>query len=517
MADSKELSGIPSWDGSARTWRRYTREVSWFVQATPVHKRRYCSSKLLGKLSGPARLLAMSWSKMAFDSPGGTRLLLQRLAASPLVRKTLPNAAAICQQYFSFKRNPHESIGNFLVRETLVHEEFTEAIIRLHEEKLGLTQESRDFGLPREEWSESGSWGDGGWWDDRYYEPEYEEAGDEEPHPDLDSPHVDGDDSGLPQQVPGQGNPTAATGSSPSHRPASLRDAAVGSTAALDTGPVKNVEAIDELAIADSFVMGVLRGRRLIQAAGLSAEEKRDILSTTKNSLDYESISSALQSLWDDQLLSHRHQRQGADFYSNQAEQFDNGELYYQESDDWWQGQDGWWNDSYYHESEAYDWWEDDPWYHHEYNMASEPEDPEKEAQNAERVAESLAIEASRTWADAQRATQALRKDRGFGLHTTSNGGSFGKCFIRGGNHFARECPDRQHPGKGYPKGKYKNYMTEYEDLNYSTKGKFKGKSKGKNNHWMENHGLWKGGKGRGKNPRRARMRLALLTPIPLT
>ena len=148
MSDHKGGSSVPSWDGSARTWRRYTREVAWWVQATPVHKRRYCASQLLGKLTGPARLLAMSWSRLVLDSQDGTRELLQRLAASPLVRKTLPNAAAICQQYFSFKRNAQETIANFLVRETLVHEEFIEAIIRLNEEKIGVSQESRDFGLP---------------------------------------------------------------------------------------------------------------------------------------------------------------------------------------------------------------------------------------------------------------------------------------------------------------------------------------------------------------------------------
>ena len=150
MTDNRDSVSVPSWDGAARGWRRYTREVSWWVQATPIGKRRYCASKLISKLTGPARLLAMSWSvsKGTFDDPDGTRLLLQRLSASPLVRKTLPNAAAICQQYFSFKRSPQESIGNFLVRETLVHEEFVEAIIRLHEEKLGIAQDQRDFGLP---------------------------------------------------------------------------------------------------------------------------------------------------------------------------------------------------------------------------------------------------------------------------------------------------------------------------------------------------------------------------------
>ena len=134
MADAYDKSLVPTWDGQARTWRKYTREVSWFIQSTPVYKRRYCASKLLARLSGPARLLAMSWSKVEFDSPSGTNLLLQRLASSPLVRRSLPSAAAICQQYFSFRRQPCESIGNFLVRETLVHEEF-------------VSQADRNFGL----------------------------------------------------------------------------------------------------------------------------------------------------------------------------------------------------------------------------------------------------------------------------------------------------------------------------------------------------------------------------------
>ena len=55
-----------------------------------------------------------------------------------------------------------------------------------------------------------------------------------------------------------------------------------------------------------AFIMGLLRNWRLLQAAGLTAEEKRDILSTTKNSLEYETAASALQRLWDELRLGHR-------------------------------------------------------------------------------------------------------------------------------------------------------------------------------------------------------------------
>ena len=63
---------VPTWDGSSRTWRRYSREVAWFVRATPIHKRRYCGTKLVSRLTGPARLLAMSWPTADFDHQGGT-------------------------------------------------------------------------------------------------------------------------------------------------------------------------------------------------------------------------------------------------------------------------------------------------------------------------------------------------------------------------------------------------------------------------------------------------------------
>lgn len=77
MSAEKEI--LPSWDGSARSWRRYTREVCWFVRGTAVEKRRYCATKLVFKLRGPARLLAMSWTTAGFDHTNRTHDFLQRL------------------------------------------------------------------------------------------------------------------------------------------------------------------------------------------------------------------------------------------------------------------------------------------------------------------------------------------------------------------------------------------------------------------------------------------------------
>ena len=68
---------------------------------------------------------------------------------------------------------------------------------------------------------------------------------------------------------------------------------------------------LDEMGLADSFIMGVLRGWRLLQAASLNNDEKRDIPATTHNRIDYDSISHALQTLWDDQFMGQRHNQSG--------------------------------------------------------------------------------------------------------------------------------------------------------------------------------------------------------------
>ena len=139
---------VPSWDGTSKSWRRYVKEISWYVGSTKRNQRQYIASKLISRLSGSARLLAMSWSQREFEGEEGVALLLRRFAASPLVRRSLPNAAAIMSEYFSFKRKLGEGISQFLVRETLGFEEFSEALAQLKEERDGVDPSTRVFDLP---------------------------------------------------------------------------------------------------------------------------------------------------------------------------------------------------------------------------------------------------------------------------------------------------------------------------------------------------------------------------------
>lgn len=97
---------VPGWDGNPSGWRRYSRKVTWFVLGTKKASRRNFTSffgpEIDFQVDWPGSLLAMSWSQEDFKGTQGVRLLLQRLAASPLVRKNLPNTSAVLNQYFNY-------------------------------------------------------------------------------------------------------------------------------------------------------------------------------------------------------------------------------------------------------------------------------------------------------------------------------------------------------------------------------------------------------------------------------
>ena len=116
--------------------------------------------------------------------------------------------------------------------------------------------------------------------------------------------------------------------------------------AAIPENAVPDVQKtpLHELSVADSFIMEVLRGWRLLQAAGLTAEEKCNILSTTKHSSDHRVRSS--EPVWDEQLLGQHRGNFGT--FQTFAASVDDGEWFEPESQDPWE--DGWddWSSSYY-------------------------------------------------------------------------------------------------------------------------------------------------------------------------
>ena len=251
----------------------------------------------------------MTWQLQDFNNVDGVKVMLTKLSQSPLVRKSLPNAASIMGQYFAFRRGRQEPISNFLIREALHYEEFRECLIHLKEEQMGLGPERNGFGLPQVDET-----------------TEHEDA--------------EGDDS-------------TAGATSPTREAQRARglDRSNGYQRLPQQDPTEGAsEAV--LSLSDSFILEQLRGWRLLTSASLNPEEWRDVLGTTQGKLDYQSVSDALQVLYDDQMTgASRHQ--GSMYPGHQL----NVSEHYDDYDDWWGSSWDSWDDHWNHAMTS---WEDD-------------------------------------------------------------------------------------------------------------------------------------------------------------
>ena len=453
MADSKPQSAelVPSWDGNPRGWRRYQREVSWYVLGTKKSQRALIGPRLVSKLTGPARLLAMSWSRADIAGPQGVQVMLRKLEQSPLVRKKLPNTAAVMQQYFNYRRNPGESISSYLVRETLFYEEFIEALQDLHDGGAGAFLLDDILGEGEDEDDDDGETSHGG---STKSKKSGKSGYSQVPQADPDEP---GDGPG--DDRPRAGQPGKTTSST--------------------------------LSSTDSFILKTLRGWRLLSGAALNGEEWRSILASTNNQLNYDAVSSALNILFDEQMQHPRAHHSGQGLHHNLHTVEEDSEWNWQ--DDPWDWSDSWanmaWENSDWHPVDD-DQGEDD-------GAGASDQPPSEGSQDA--------MAADRSWSQAQRTSQQIRKDRGFGQ--SSNPSSTG-CFVCGGNHRARDCPDKNAPsnkGKGY--GKHMHYTMDEPYDNFAFyKGKLKGKPGAKMAYMFEEFYNYYVGKGKGKSQNKGKL-----------
>ena len=456
MTDQKQTADlVPGWDGNSRGWRRYTREVTWYVMGTKRSLRPFLAPRLIAKLTGPARLLAMGWNQLEFNGKDGVKKLLERLSNSPLVRRSLPNTSAVLSQYFSYKRGHSESISNYLVREALYFEEFVESLVTLKDEQDGrprpLLPDFGDDGSDSEDGDDAGSQNSKSSKATKTKVSPKSEGYARVPSRDPDSPHP-----GLP------------------HRP-------------LADGP----PGLASLSDFDSFILKQLRGWRLLQGACLNPSEWRSVTASTSNKLDYQTVCIALTILFDEQAMQ---RQQGVQQHGHGVS------VFAMDQEDGWEDNSHW--DPHWGMYQGWDEENDgfDEAMEEDYTGADGVAEGE-EAQAVEKDAM-----AQQTWSQAHKSTMVARKDRGFGKAGMAQGK--GKtpdgCWICGSTgHYSRQCPDRYAPGKG--KSAHFHY-TEEDQWAYAAamaaafmKGKGKGKHPGKNAAMAEDAMYFFRGKSQGK------------------
>ena len=99
----------------------------------------FCAHRLVSRLQGPSRLLAMAWPDAAFDNADGvTRMFSVDLPRVPLFVRTCPMLRLFVSSTSPSRRTWPNLRRAILVRESLSFAEFGEAITRLHEEKMGI-------------------------------------------------------------------------------------------------------------------------------------------------------------------------------------------------------------------------------------------------------------------------------------------------------------------------------------------------------------------------------------------
>ena len=87
---------VPSWDGDANTWVKYQLEAAWYItKGWKEDDRWYAVSRLVRRLEES----------------------MKKLAETPYIRRALPNAGSMLDEFFTHKRDKYEVMGDYIMKE----------------------------------------------------------------------------------------------------------------------------------------------------------------------------------------------------------------------------------------------------------------------------------------------------------------------------------------------------------------------------------------------------------------
>jgi hypothetical protein len=451
-----ENGNIPAWNGAEDSWNTYLEDVEWFFYSTETKSRHLVASRLARKLQGSARNALKGLRAREFAGVAGITKLL-RILQSRIGDLPVPDLAHKLDEFiFKLRRKPGESMNEWGLRSIETYRKLTIALDRVKgkESDIGTfeepenpdKQQSQKFPWPLE-WENQGNWWEEAGWDEDVDDDERSESGRSEKSA-----------SGRKGKMGHRSTSKSSDGDSDSSSSKSSRS----KTGVKKTSSQKGEE--DTFKDEDGFLPAEVRGWLLLRNAGLTYSERATVIASTQGNLEFMVIFRALRQQYPPRDLGKIDEQRGRKGRGK------GGINMLDESDG---DGDGEWGE-----------FEDDETSGGISFVDEDVEgDEEFEALQAEEF-EALATvgTAQRTLVQARKAIQQAKLNRGFhprkplpqgfrkggkgggkggktgkyhsssssSNHTSSSHG--GPCFICGGTHGYRECPDRNGPKVGSSK-----------------------------------------------------------------
>ena len=454
MANSKDSweTNIPTWNGSEETWNTYLEDVEWYFYSIEQRSRHLVASRLARKLQGPARNALKGLKAVDFAGVQGITKLL-RILQSRIGDLPVPDLAHKLDEFiFKLRRRPGESMNEWGLRSIETYRKLTTALDRVK----GKASDIGTFEEPPPPRTQNPGNGKFPWpheWEEGWNEDDWEKAefGNEDDY-DRDSEHSQQAERTWRGKMGERTRPERSRSSSASSYNSS-KSRKSGNLQGKPTKPDDDEPFKDE----DGFLPTEVRGWLLLRNAGLTYTERATVIASTQGNLAFAVIFRALRQQYPPRDLGKIDEQRGKRNKGKGKGGLnlinDDDDEYSEEQGKFLEDEDG--------EADAVSLVNTD-----------RTGDPEFEALQVDEMEAMAAVGvANRTLVQARKAIQQAKLARGFhprkplpqgfrgGFRAKSGGtgqghgsvqvqnrGKDGPCFICGGPHGYKDCPDRNAP-----------------------------------------------------------------------
>ena len=486
MASNDALRDVPGWNGLEESWNQYLVDVEWYFWSLPEKARALVASRLARKLSGSAQDAIRGLKPKDFAGVSGIPKLLRILQAR-IGEMPVPDLGnRLDTFFFTIRRKTSESMNDWGLRFQETYRQLNLALDRVRGKPadIGDYSDLKEKPISRRNYTNDSEDEEA----EKFPWPnEWEQEDDEEDRSSMPIPRTWGR-RGL--------RTTTGTGQEEGKAPSTA-----GSNRSKGD-PLKDLKELqgpepDSKEFLPTEVLGWL----LLKGSGLSYGERATVVASTQGKLDFAGIWRALREQYPPRRTERREERKGKG--KGKGKKGRKGGIHSIEEDGDYHDHEGEWNESIAWAEQ--DWSEQD-WTGHETDWTEEEAmwtEWSGEAWTAEAGDSSNEqgelmftsgeldligelMQAGKTLQQARDAISKARLSRGFyrssgkssgkgnkgtkgskgfqgfkgGKSGTKGGKSNAKgpCFVCGGPHMSRDCPDRNAPRSTY-------YLDDHRDM----------------------------------------------------